>query len=122
MIRVRGRRWPPAKPRGSSAPHVSLVLIMVPVLAAPAAAGPALTGFPFSDEALNYSINWPSGLNLGEGHTQARRDGAAWSFELTLEASVPSFGVKDSYRAHAGPDFCSTDFSRQFVHGARKGG
>jgi hypothetical protein len=98
------------------------LLIFVPALAAPIPAGPALTGFPFTDEALNYSINWPSGLNLGEGHVLAKRSGTGWSFELTLDASVPGFDVKDSYAAHAGADFCSADFSKQFVHGARKGG
>ncbi len=105
-----------------SARPVTALLIFVPALAAPVPAGPALTGFPFTDEALNYSINWPSGLNLGEGHMRATHAGTGWSFELTLDASVPGFDVKDSYAAHANADFCSADFSRQFAHGARKGG
>src|SRR2546423_6565286 len=106
----------------SRLPIFFALLIFVPALAAPIPAGPALAGFPFTDEALNYSINWPSGLNLGEGHLLAKRAGTGWSFELTLDASVPGFDVKDSYAAHAGADFCSADFSKQFVHGARKGG
>jgi hypothetical protein len=132
MIRMWSRHWPRAKPSRSPYPgtrpvmaparHLSVLLIFVPALAAPAPAGPALTGFPFSDEALNYSINWPSGLNLGEGHMQAKHAGAGWSFDLTLDAGVPGFDVKDSYAAHAGADFCSTDFSKKFVHGTRKGG
>ena len=31
-----------------------------------AAAAHAQTGFPFTNETLKYSINWPSGLSLGE--------------------------------------------------------
>ena len=30
--------------------------------------------------------------------------------------------MKDSYTAHANRDFCSADFSKQFLHGKRKGG
>ena len=41
-----------------------------------AAAQPsALTGFPFTDESLNYSINWPSGLSLGEAHLHGEAGG-----------------------------------------------
>ncbi|MGD1070473.1 MAG: DUF3108 domain-containing protein [Bryobacteraceae bacterium] len=109
------------KPRVSRSSALAL-LIFIPRLAAPAPANPALTGFPFTDEALNYTIDWPSGLNLGEGHLQSKHTEAGWSFEMTLDASVPGYAVKDSYTAHANADFCSTDFARQFLHGARKGG
>jgi hypothetical protein len=102
---------------------MKFLLVLVPglmLLAAPA--GPALTGFPFTDETLNYNINWPSGLSLGEGHLRAKRSANIWGFELTLDASVPGFAVKDGYSSHANADFCSIDFSKQFVHGPRKGG
>jgi hypothetical protein len=103
----------------SSAVLGLLLITLIPRVAAPA---PALTGFPFTDETLNYSINWPSGLNLGEGRLQSQHTDAGWSFEMTLDAGVPGYAVKDSYTAHANADFCSGDFSRQFLHGARKGG
>ena len=74
------------------------------------AAGP-LTGFPFTDETLNYNINWPSGLGLGEVHTKARHDGAGWIFD---------FSIEDAYVAHANGDFCSTEFDRDFSHGSKK--
>jgi uncharacterized protein DUF3108 len=101
---------------------LALLSIFIPVSGSPAPANPALSGFPFTDEALNYSINWPSGLNLGEGHLRSKHGDQGWSFEMTLDASVPGYAVKDSYAAHANADFCSTEFSRQFLHGARKGG
>ena len=103
----------------SSAVLGLLLITFIPRVAAPA---PALTGFPFTDETLNYNINWPSGLNLGQGRLQSKHTDAGWSFEMTLDAGVPGYAVKDSYTAHANADFCSSDFSRQFLHGARKGG
>jgi hypothetical protein len=98
-----------------------VLLIFIPRLAAPAPPITVLTGFPFTDETLNYSINWPSGLNLGEAHLQAKHTETGWSFGMAVDASVPGYAVKDDYTAHANPDFCSTEFARQVLHGARKG-
>lgn len=83
------------------------------------AEGP-LTGFPFADEALSYTISWPSGLNLGEIHTRAHRDGGAWEFSFSIDAGIPGFQIKDTYSARSNADFCSTEFTRDFSHGARK--
>lgn len=80
----------------------------------------AQAGFPFADEDLNYSVNWPSGLSLGEAHTHAKRSGAAWSFEFNIDAGVPGYQVKDTYRATSTGDFCSASFDRTLSHGARK--
>ena len=87
-----------------------------------AGAAQPLTGFPFTDETLQYSITWPSGLSLGEGHLRARHSSAGWNFELSVDAGIPGFRVKDTYAARSNPDFCSTLFSKQFLHGPRKGG
>ena len=84
------------------------------------AAGP-LTGFPFTDETLNYNINWPSGLGLGEVHTKARHDGAGWIFDLSVDAGVPGFQIKDTYTSRtptaisAAPNSTAT-----FSHGSKK--
>ena len=87
-----------------------------------AAAGMAATanGFPFTGENLTYSVNWPSGLSLGEAHLRASREGANWSFDLMLDASVPGFDVNDHYHSSATPDFCSISFERTSTHGTRK--
>jgi hypothetical protein len=87
-----------------------------------AAAGRAATanGFPFTGENLTYSVNWPSGLSLGEGHLRASQEGGNWSFDLTLDASVPGFDVNDHYHSTATQDFCSASFERTSTHGARK--
>ena len=86
-----------------------------------AGAPPALTGFPFTDEDLNYSVNWPSGINLGEAHLHAKRAGTNWNFAFTIEAGVPGFQLKDAFHAESTSDFCSTSFDRSTMHGARTG-
>jgi hypothetical protein len=83
-----------------------------------AAAPPSLTGFPFTDEDLNYSIAWPGGANLGEAHLHAKRSGADWNFTLTLDAGVPGFAVKDTYHSDAVADLCSASFDRATSHGS----
>ncbi|HKD08480.1 MAG TPA: DUF3108 domain-containing protein [Bryobacteraceae bacterium] len=83
------------------------------------AEGP-LTGFPFTDESLSYTISWPSGLNLGEVRTRAHRDSGGWEFSFSIDAGIPGFPIKDNYSGRANADFCSTEFERDFSHGARK--
>jgi hypothetical protein len=92
----------------------------------PAAAGqsPAqakLTGFPFTDEDLNYSVLWPTGTSLGEAHLRARHSGEKWNFTFTIDASVPGFAVKDTYHSdvvpEVAPNFCSVAFDRSTTHG-----
>ena len=78
-------------------------LILIAVLVAPllpAADGP--TGFPFQNETLRYSINWPSGLSLGEATMTAHRSESGWSFDVEFNAGIPAFPVADKYKASAG--------------------
>ncbi len=99
--------------------RAALSAISIAGLAAAAQAATA-NGFPFTGENLTYSVNWPSGLSLGEGHLRATGQGGNWSFDLTLDASVPGFDVRDQYHSSATPDFCSVSFERTSTHGARK--
>jgi len=85
----------------------------------PAAPAP-LTGFPFTDEDLSYSVNWPSGISLGEAHLHAKHAGPKWNFTFTLDAGVPGFQVRDNYRGETAAEFCSTSFERSTIHGSRK--
>jgi hypothetical protein len=82
---------------------------------------PALTGFPFTNESLTYSVNWPSGLTLGDAHLSATGISTGWRFELSLDASVPGFAVKDTYASTASAELCSATFSKDLSHGSRKG-
>lgn len=94
----------------------SAASVLATSLFAATAAGP--TGFPFTDEDLSYSVNWPSGLNLGDAHLRATHSGKDWNFSFSLDAGVPGYSVKDSYKASAVPDFCSVSFDRDTVHGS----
>jgi hypothetical protein len=96
----------------------ALAFLAAPVSAA--AADPTTpTGFPFTDEDLNYSINWPTGASLGEAHLHAKHSGADWSLALNLAASIPGFSVKDNYHSDIVPDYCSISFDRSTLHGSR---
>jgi hypothetical protein len=96
--------------------------VLLFIFGAWAACAPAQTGFPFTDETLHYAVNWPSGVSLGEAHMTASHDKTLkqWNFELTLDASVPSFAVSDKYTAASGEDLCSLSFEKKIAHGARK--
>ena len=96
---------------------ITIVLACGSALAAP---GATLTGFPFSDEELNYTLKWPGGLTLGEGHLKAKHGNPAWEFALSLDGSIPGFALKDDYRATAQGDLCTAVFERTSAHGTRK--
>lgn len=81
---------------------------------------PVLKGFPFTNESLIYNVNWPSGLSLGEAHMSATADSTGWRFELGMEAGIPGFTVKDSYRSTASLDLCGQTFTKDLAHGNRK--
>ncbi len=76
----------------------ALIALSALAFAAEPSAPTALNGFPFTDEDLNYSINWPSGINLGEAHLHAKHSGPNWDFAFTVDAGVPGFQVKDVYQ------------------------
>lgn len=81
----------------------------------------AQTGFPFSaDESLHYSLNWPSGLSLGDATLTAHRTESGWSFTAAIQAKIPGFTVDDKFHSSvAGFDLCSTEFERDLAHGPR---
>ncbi len=76
---------------------------------------------PASAESLRYSINWASGLSLGEATLRADKGKEAWDFEVTMDASIPGFALRDRYQAQATPDLCSLQLQKNFTHGNRKG-
>lgn len=71
-------------------------------------------------ESLRYSINWPSGLSLGEATITGTATPGGGSFNLTLEALVPGFPIRDEYASKTGPQFCSVRFTKASLHGTRK--
>ncbi len=71
-------------------------------------------------EDLQYTINWPSGLSLGEGRLKAARDGENWNFEFHFDAAIPGFGVSDRFLSLANQEQCSIEFDKELQHGRRK--
>lgn len=78
-----------------------------------------------SAETLHYSIEWPSGLSMGEATLRSDRTAGGtesapgWEFELNLDASVPGFAIRDQYTSTANPDFCSWTLDKKVARGAR---
>ena len=97
-----------------------LAVIIAVGVAQPAPDKPVLKGFPFTNESLSYTVNWPSGLSLGEAHLSATGIKSGWKFDLGLDASIPGFAVKDNFNSTSSPDLCSETFSKDAVHGSRK--
>lgn len=77
-----------------------------------------LAGVAARGETLHYSINWPSGLSLGEATLSASDDGGALG--LTIEAALPGFAIRDEYQSTVSAGYCSVSFTKQSMHGARK--
>jgi hypothetical protein len=79
-----------------------------------------------SAETLHYSVNWPSGLSLGEAtlvseHSQTADKGSeAWRFGLEIDASVPGFAIRDNYHSSAAGELCSVELFKSIAHGKKK--
>jgi hypothetical protein len=80
----------------------------------------AQTGYPFQDESLHYSINWPSGLSLGDATFSAHKGSSGWGFDAELDAAIPGFAITDKYHSSVTPEICSVEFGRNTSHGAKK--
>ena len=85
-----------------------------------AVAASAQTGYPFQDETLHYSVNWPSGLSLGDVTTTAHRSGGGWDLSMSLSAGVPGFMVADRYHSVTNNAGCALEFQRDTSHGTKK--
>ncbi len=75
-------------------------------------------------ESLNYTINWPTGLSLGEAHLSTVKrntsEGTRVETDFHLDASVPGFPVLEKHHSIADGEFCSIEFTKQYTHGKRK--
>jgi len=86
---------------------------------------PLFLAFAASAESLHYSINYPSGLSLGEATLDSSRapnekGGGNWSFTLDIDAGIPGFVVRDQYHSTADSGLCSIALDKKFVHGSHK--
>jgi hypothetical protein len=77
------------------------------------------------NETLHYSVNWPSGLSLGEATLSASSSQEAnapghMHFQFEIDAGVPGFAVNDRFRSAASGSFCSAEFQKTTSHGSRR--
>ncbi len=93
----------------------------VAAIALPRAAS-AQSGFPFTDETLKYSVNWPSGLSLGEATFTSHHNGTGnWDFDVNLNVAVPAYAVIDHFHGSATPEqLCSVSVTKDTNHGGKK--
>jgi Protein of unknown function (DUF3108) len=82
-------------------------------------AATAQTGFPFQNESLHYTINYSSGLSLGDANLTAHKTSTGWDFTVNLDASVAGFHLKDKYTAVLTGGYCSTELKRDIIHGSK---
>lgn len=86
-----------------------------------------LAALSVSAETLHYTINWASGLSLGEAALTstppASESGeSARQYSLMLDASLPGYMIRDEYASQAAANFCSIKLEKNVSRGARKSG
>lgn len=78
-----------------------------------------------AQEALRYSINYASGLSLGEASlisSKTKVEGEErWGIQFELDASVPGFAVIDRFQSVATGSLCSIELRKTTQHGKRRG-
>ena len=80
----------------------------------------AQTGFPWQGESLRYTMNWQSGLSVGESTLTAHKTDAGWEFQADVNAGIPGFAVNDRIHSSATQSLCSTVLERDFSHAGKK--
>ena len=100
--------------------HLRFFLSIAVCSLAASAAAVGQTGFPWQGESLRYSMNWQSGLSVGDGTLTAHKTGDGWEFEATVNAGIPGFTVNDKIHSSATQSLCSTVLDRDFSHGSKK--
>jgi hypothetical protein len=82
-----------------------------------------LTALPAANETLRYSVNWPTGLSLGEATMSTDNIDAASaanrSLEFRLEASIPGFAVVDEVKSLVSGAYCLARAEKNLQHGKR---
>jgi Protein of unknown function (DUF3108) len=78
-----------------------------------------------SAESLHYSVNWQSGLSLGEAtigseHSQPEKGPETWRSTVDIDASVPGFVIRDHYNSSAAAGLCSVQLDKSSTHGKKK--
>jgi hypothetical protein len=99
--------------------HIRRFILTVTLVTCLVSAAPGQTGFPFQNESLHYTINYSSGLSLGDANLSAHKSANGWDFTVSLDAAVAGFNIKDKYTASMVGGYCSTEFERDTIHGSK---
>ncbi len=103
---------------------MNLLFLLMLALAGGAEKAAAPNGSFPAQEQLAYTINWPTGLSLGEASLQTSRqkseNGVRIESDFRLDASVPGFQVLDKFHGVADQDYCSLELTKAYQHGKRK--
>jgi hypothetical protein len=84
---------------------------------------PKLVPFP-QRETLRYSVNWESGLSLGDAQLNAAPaaigDSPGWEFTFQVQAAVPKFPIAEFARSLSTANFCTVESEKKAIRGKRK--
>ena len=72
------------------------------------------------NESLRYSVNWPTGVSLGEAQLTASSSPEHMHFQFNLDAGAPAFTVSDRFNSDASGSFCSSQFDKSISQGWKK--
>lgn len=77
---------------------------------------------PFEGETLRYSINWPSGLSLGEAQLSSSRSASdgSYHFSMTADATFPGVPLTAAAKSDANGQFCALSLEKSSSLGAKK--
>jgi hypothetical protein len=84
------------------------------------ALGAVAADSPLPNESLRYSVNWPTGVSLGEAQLSASSSPEHMHFQFNLDAGAPAFTVSDRFNSDASGSFCSSQFDKAISHGWKK--
>jgi len=71
------------------------------------------------NETLQFNVNWPSGLSLGEGQLTASQTPEGWSFSMKVDASIPAFRITEAARSRTSADLCTLELHKEANRGSR---
>jgi Protein of unknown function (DUF3108) len=92
----------------------SVLLFAITAAAAP------VTQSTLPNESVRYTVNWPTGVSLGEVQMSASGSPAGLHFSFDLNADAPGFPVRDQFRSVASASFCSSEFEKSISQGSKK--
>jgi hypothetical protein len=95
-----------------------LLLLSVSVSLLPGA--DPLTGFPFANETLRYTVRLPGGMSMGSATLSSQREDAGWTFNMSLDVPLPIVPITDKYSASTTKELCTNTLQRTMIHGSRK--